>query len=187
MVKWRWLMDAQGWGQMGAMIIDSADKFTAQYIWSCISFELSHWISSPYALFLGQIWWKDILISSISNCILVKLLYSLLSLTHLKTYPMLIGSHQIINMQSNENNCRYYVNLRNKHFWWLTGWLRIFDSLWPSDAIWWHRSRSALAEVMAGWLTAPGHYLNQCWLIISKVQWHSLEDIIIRRFEDTNQ
>ena len=31
------------------------------------------------------------------------------------------------------------------------------------------------------------HYLNQCWLIISKVLWHSSEDIIIRRFEDTNQ
>ena len=36
-------------------------------------------------------------------------------------------------------------------------------------------------------LTAPSHYLNQCWLIISKVLWHSSEDIIIRRFEDTNQ
>ena len=22
------------------------------------------------------------------------------------------------------------------------------------------------------WLTAPSHYLNQCWLIISVVQWH---------------
>ena len=36
-------------------------------------------------------------------------------------------------------------------------------------------------------LTAPSHYLSQCWLIISKVLWHSSEDIIIRRFEDTNQ
>ena len=26
---------------------------------------------------------------------------------------------------------------------------------------------------MACCLTAPGHYLNQCWLIISKVEWHS--------------
>ena len=25
-----------------------------------------------------------------------------------------------------------------------------------------------------GWVT-PSHYLNQCWLIISKVQWHSSE------------
>ena len=31
------------------------------------------------------------------------------------------------------------------------------------------------------------HCLNQCWFIISKVLWHSSEDIIIGRFEDTNQ
>ena len=58
---------------------------------------------------------------------------------------------------------------------------------WPSDAIWRHRSRSTLAQVMACCLTAPSHYLNQCWLIISKFLWYSLDIIIIRRFEDTNQ
>ena len=47
------------------------------------------------------------------------------------------------------------------------------NSLWPSDAIWWHRSGSTLAQVMACCLTAPRHYLNQCWLIINEVQWHS--------------
>ena len=47
------------------------------------------------------------------------------------------------------------------------------NSLWPSDAIWRQRSGSTLAQVMACWLTAPSHYLNQCWLIISEVQWHS--------------
>ena len=35
------------------------------------------------------------------------------------------------------------------------------------------RSESTVAQVMACWLTAPSHYLNQCWLIISEVQWHS--------------
>ena len=44
------------------------------------------------------------------------------------------------------------------------------NSLWPSDAIWQHRSGSTLAQVMAFCLTAPSHYLNQCcWLIISEV------------------
>ena len=33
---------------------------------------------------------------------------------------------------------------------------------------------------MAWCLTAPSHYLNQCWLIISKVPRHSSEGIIIR-------
>ena len=46
-------------------------------------------------------------------------------------------------------------------------------SFWPSDAIWRQRSGSALTQVMACCLTAPSHYLNQCWLIISEVQWHS--------------
>ena len=47
------------------------------------------------------------------------------------------------------------------------------NSLRPSDAIWWHRSGSTLAQVMACCLMAPSHYLNQCWLIISKIQLHS--------------
>ena len=37
----------------------------------------------------------------------------------------------------------------------------IISSLWPSDAIWWQRSESTLAQVMACCLTAPIHYLNQ--------------------------
>ena len=37
------------------------------------------------------------------------------------------------------------------------------------------RTGSTLAQVMACCLTAPSHYLNQCWLIISKVLWLSCE------------
>ena len=44
-----------------------------------------------------------------------------------------------------------------------------FNSLRPSDAIWRQRSGSTLAQVMTCCLTAPSHYLNQCWLIIIKV------------------
>ena len=64
--------------------------------------------------------------------------------------------------------------------------LIFYNSLGPSDAIWRWRYWSTLVQVMACCLKAPSHYLNQCWLIISKVLWHSSEDIIIRRFEDTN-
>ena len=49
----------------------------------------------------------------------------------------------------------------------------VFNSLWPCDTKWQHRSGSTLAQVMACCLTAPSHYLNQCWLIISKVEWRS--------------
>ena len=38
-----------------------------------------------------------------------------------------------------------------------------FTALWPSDAIWRHRFGSTLTSVMACCLTAPSHYLNQCW------------------------
>ena len=46
---------------------------------------------------------------------------------------------------------------------------RRINSLWPGDTAWRHGTRSTLAQVMACCLTAPSHYLNQCWLIISKV------------------
>ena len=46
---------------------------------------------------------------------------------------------------------------------------------WPSDAIWRHRSGLSLVQVMACCLTAPSHYLNQYWLVIEVVPWHSPE------------
>ena len=42
------------------------------------------------------------------------------------------------------------------------------------DATWQQGSGSTLAQVMACCLTAPSHYLNQCWLIIKDVLWHGL-------------
>ena len=46
------------------------------------------------------------------------------------------------------------------------------NSLRPSDAIWRQISGWTLAQVMACCLTAPSHYLNQCW-VLNKVEWHS--------------
>ena len=43
----------------------------------------------------------------------------------------------------------------------------------PSTTIWWHKSGSTLAQVIACCLTAPN--LNQCWCFISRVQQHSCE------------
>ena len=50
-----------------------------------------------------------------------------------------------------------------------------FNSLGPSDTIWRQRSGSTSAQVLACCLMAPSHYLNQSWLIISEVQWHSYQ------------
>ena len=49
---------------------------------------------------------------------------------------------------------------------------------------WWNRSGSTLAQVMACCLTAPSHYLNQCWLNISVALWHSAENDFTRNAQD---
>ena len=40
-------------------------------------------------------------------------------------------------------------------------------------------NQSTLTRVIACWLTEPNHYLNQCWLIIGKVQWQLSEGNLI--------
>ena len=65
------------------------------------------------------------------------------------------------------------VNVLNSNICHISIFWTCVNSLWPSDVIWRQRSGSTLAQVMACCLTAPSHYLNQCWLIISEVQWHS--------------
>ena len=57
-------------------------------------------------------------------------------------------------------------------------------SLWPSDAIWRHRSGSTLAQVMACCLMATSHYLNQCWLVINGV--YDIHLRTIPHFQDIN-
>ena len=61
-----------------------------------------------------------------------------------------------------------------------------FNSLRLNDAIWPHRLRSTLAQVMACCLTAPSHCPNKFWFIINKVPWHLSGGIITKRSEDTN-
>ena len=45
-------------------------------------------------------------------------------------------------------------------------------TLWPSDAIWWHKSGSILAEVTVCCLMAPRHYLNRSLLALILLQFH---------------
>ena len=54
-----------------------------------------------------------------------------------------------------------------------------FLTFWRGDAICWHRSGPTLTQVRGCCLRAPSHYLNQCWLIIKGVLWHSRESDII--------
>ena len=69
------------------------------------------------------------------------------------------------------------LNKRLSKQWW--GWW--FETL--SRPLW--RHRNVVVQVMACCLTAPSHYLNQCWLIAGKVPWHS-EEVVLRISEDTN-
>ena len=68
-----------------------------------------------------------------------------------------------------------FLNIDDVHLWWRYFTANRLNSLWPTDAIWRHRSEWILTPVMVCCLRAPSHHLNQCWLIFSKVQWHSTD------------
>ena len=56
----------------------------------------------------------------------------------------------------------------------------------PLSAAYMHQwTGSTLVQVMARCLTAPSHYLNRCWLIVSKVLWHLSEGVMLRISADT--
>ena len=91
-------------------------------------------------------------------------------------YWLMVPSHYLNHGWLNMNDVPYHLlskwfhrKYSRQHLLRCVLKLHIFKSLRPSDAIWWHRSGSTLTQVMAWCLTAPSHYLNQCWLIISKV------------------
>ena len=60
-------------------------------------------------------------------------------------------------IEKNYDNYMKIITMIMKEF------LLFFNLLWPSDNVWWHRSGSDLAQIMA-W-----------WLVISVVLWYSLE------------
>ena len=55
-----------------------------------------------------------------------------------------------------QKNCKKF-----KYFFCSSARGKWVNSLWPSDANWWHRTGSALAQVMACCLTTWSHFLNQ--------------------------
>ena len=52
-------------------------------------------------------------------------------------------------------------------------WCHHVKSLWPCDPNWWPSTGPTLAKIIDCCLKAPSHYLNQCWLFISKILWLS--------------
>ena len=59
-----------------------------------------------------------------------------------------------------------------------------FDLLLSIDDIWQYWSESTMAQVTACCVTAPSHYLKQCWLMIKCVLRHSAESIFTINHDD---
>ena len=158
--------------------------------WSYQSLALSHWHIVEYqALFLSH---------RSPPTLLARGLGFLWGSDQVAKDTCHITSHVVVRaVQGSEAEGGHILQLRGRHKWGLVHQfihtlqtqtqVQHFNSLGPSDAIWRWGSWSTLVQVMACCLTAQSHYLNQCWLIISKGLWHSSEDIIIRRFEVTYQ
>ena len=67
-------------------------------------------------------------------------------------------------------------------------YIYIYNPLWCSDAILWHRTGSTSAQVMDWCLMTPSHDLNQCWLLINEVLYYSQSaQAIILCYEFENQ
>ena len=124
--------------------------------------------SPPSAAYMG--WWIGLALVQIMACRLfgAKPLSKPI-LGHCQLDPMeqtsvkffIKNTKLFIHKNAYENMVYQMVTILSRRRW--------VNSLWPSDAIWRQRSGSTLAQVMACCLTAPSHYLNQCWLIISEV------------------
>ena len=90
------------------------------------------------------------------QCLGLKALINVWQISSISAPAKAAGRHVLLSQEELIVILRFWVN-----------------SLGPSDAIWRQRPGSTLAQVIACCLTAPSHYLNQCWLIISKVDGHS--------------
>ena len=131
------------------------------------------------------IWWhnsESILVQSIACC-------SMPSYHHLNQCWIIIKGTLWHSPESNfTRNAKKFYPYRKIHFK-ITAtsprgqWA---NSLWPSYATWRHWSGMTLDQVMACCLMAPSHYLNQCWVIISKIQWYSSKGNFTRDTSTTN-
>ena len=92
--------------------------------------------------------------------------FSLKFVPRINNIPVLMPTmaYRLVWSNADPVHRRIYAALREDKLIWITTSIITckINSLWPSNAIYWHRSGSTLAQVMACCLTAPSHYLNQC-------------------------
>ena len=125
---------------------------------------------------LIKAWYKHI-IDTQSGSSLHKLWYSLVRIKACtdKRHPYLILTGELWDVYCGGNWRRY--NSTALYVPDVLYWDTDINSLRPSDAVWRQWSWTTLAQVLACCLTEPSHYLNQCWLIISKVLWDISREI----------
>ena len=138
-----------------------------------------HRTLSPYGAARAQ-WVKELYFLYSGPCLYIKNIFHGTGISYYKDEMVIKLSYCLYNRNPFSGKTASFI-LR-----WPPSWKRHINSLWPSDAIRRQGTESTVAQVMACCLMAPSRYLNQCWLIISKVLWHSSEGIIMRS-EDTNQ
>ena len=146
---------------------DFAHVMTAQLSWHVQNFDLigSIFLCSSYMYF----WWD------LHYELINPLWYSFLAAWNQegRKLPIHILMHffwRIIAflLSFTDSICDEYCYLCFCCCWWCRQWLILSNTLWPSDTIWWHRSRSILAHIMAYCLTTPKHSLNQ---MLTYHQW----------------
>ena len=73
--------------------------------------------------------------------------------------------------------------------WWIIDYQvkARLSSMRPDDTIWRHMNLQTLVQVMAWYLTAPSHHLNQCGLIFSAILWHLHKAPFWRYIQDIYQ
>ena len=116
-----------------------------------------------HILSLTLCWWVimgDFLIIQCLNCF---------KISQKQAWQPIIYFAWMTSMYFREYFCRFS---RKSHYFYILG-VSHLNSLPPSDAIWQQIYRPIMAEVMACCLMATSHYLNQCWLTINKIIWHS--------------
>ena len=104
--------------------------------------------------------------------------------------PMMVSllTHIYVSLSLNEVICNCTMTTATAYMHSVN---HIANKLWPSNFIWHWRFRSTLDQVKAYLLTAPSHYLNQCWLIIvnwtlgNKLHWNSNQNTNIFYQENT--
>ena len=102
------------------------------------------------------------------GCDYKSMLYIKLLAVSIKSFLLLISWLVILRAMCHNNMQITIRDSREKNIHWNAVKIK---SLWPSDAIWHHKSWSTLIYVMTCCLTGTSLYWNKCCFLTSEVLW----------------